>query len=130
MAQQTTIKVPKRIPVEVIRKVLGDKETERLLIGGYGPSLMRVPMVKVERPTLQNLLTILNGDLPEGMTPAAAKQVIPPWCRLYFSEVPFVTQRLKRWVRLKVDELEETGEIKGAILKEHSATPVRKKRKK
>ncbi len=128
----TTIKVPKRVAVDDLRKVIGDKATEAALVALFGPKAFSTehPM-RVERVTFENMLALSNGKT------APRSQQLPTIFRLYWKESPHARGRFAMWIRGKLAEIEafkkgEATEVGNELWTLKAASPTvhqpRKKR--
>lgn len=106
-----TLKVPKRIPIDLMRSILGDSRTEDFLTAAYGPKLLGPANIHVRREAFENMLAHLQGRTVQGMKPTAYQQAIPAIFRLYFRESPKAKSRVVLWLKTK---LETTGDGEAA----------------
>ena len=119
-----TIKLPKTVKVEDLRKFMGDKRVEDFLTLRYGPKMTagQAP-IRIERATIEHMLAILENREIEGQPLKLA--LVPPAFRLFYREVPFARIRLIKWLQDKLAAAEaNNGHAPGMTLKTPSETRV------
>lgn len=125
------VKERKRIPVELVRKELGAARYDRFIAKYFSKaSPTGVTPLKIERETFTNLLAFLEGRTGD-LKANASKQAVPPIFRLYMAEIPFVKQRMKKWVKAKVEALDAGNDLPGVDIKVRNpriAGPRKKRR--
>lgn len=106
----TTVRVPKRVSIEDLRRAIGDKATEAALTALFGPKMLSTTgsPLRIEQGTFERMLAMTEGKQLEGV------QLIPAAIRLYWRESPHARARFAFWLRSKIAEVEafNKGEIK------------------
>ena len=122
---QATVKVPKRISTEDLRKALGDKRTEDLLTVIFGPQMVAEPPLRVEKETMVTVLEVLEDKRTSWQDRAR----VPSVFRLYFRETPHAKARMATWLRRKIALVEQGEGVPGLVVKVPSPSAHRPRNK-
>jgi hypothetical protein len=94
------VRIPKRVPVDFLRKQLGDKRVEALLMQAYGPGMMGGTRLSMEQ--LQTTLSVLKGENGHGKGSANS---VPLTFRVYYARHGQARAALTRWLEQEIQDM-------------------------